>query len=89
MRQMESINQWSLTSNLLIKRSFNMDFYVNQSIIIQYIKIGGISNSSVFQIGSAGIIKPHSYLSNTGAFTKPAPQADKPQPLPPSVPLTT
>ncbi|EKN63304.1 Spore germination GerPB [Schinkia azotoformans MEV2011] len=50
-----------------------MNFYVNQSIIIQYIKIGGISNSSVLQIGSAGIIKPHSYLANTGGYTKPAP----------------
>ncbi|WP_374724169.1 spore germination protein GerPB [Calidifontibacillus erzurumensis] len=52
-----------------------MNFYVNQSIIIHYIKIGGISNSSVFQIGSAGIIKPHSHLYNTGGFTGPAPTA--------------
>lgn len=62
-----------------------MNFYVNQSIIIQYIKIGGISNSSVFQIGSSGIIKPHSYLYNTGGFTGPAPAA---KPLA-NVPLTS
>ncbi len=67
-----------------------MNFYVNQSIIIQYIKIGGISNSSVFQIGSAGIIKPYSQLANTGGFTGPAPAA-KPlsQPSEIVVPLTS
>lgn len=68
-----------------------MNFYVNQSIIIQYIKIGGITNSSVFQIGSAGIIKPHSHLYNTGGFTGPAPEA-KPiaqSPIGAMVPLTT
>lgn len=65
-----------------------MNFYVNQSIIIQYIKIGGISNSSVFQIGSAGIIKPHSHLYNTGGFTGPAPEADTLQ-TEIAVPLTT
>ncbi|WP_458414378.1 spore germination protein GerPB [Schinkia sp. CFF1] len=61
-----------------------MNFYVNQSIIIQYIKIGGITNSSVLQIGSAGIIKPQSHLYNTGGFTAPAPQAEH---YIPSVPL--
>ncbi|HHW39136.1 MAG TPA: spore gernimation protein KA [Bacillales bacterium] len=63
-----------------------MNFYVNQSIMIQYIKIGGISNSSVFQIGSAGIIKPYSQLANTGGFTAPAPAA---KPLISEVPLTS
>ena len=38
------------------------------------IKIGSINNSSVFQIGSAGIIKPYTTLANTGAFTEPAPE---------------
>lgn len=65
-----------------------MNFYVSQSIIIQYIKIGGINNSSVFQIGSAGIIKPHSHLYNTGAFTQPAPQAGEQQSFELTVPLT-
>ena len=31
---------------------------VQQSIHIQMIKIGGITNSSVFQIGTSGIITP-------------------------------
>ncbi|XJZ28140.1 spore germination protein GerPB [Bacillota bacterium Lsc_1132] len=70
-----------------------MNFYIQQSIHIHFIKVGGITNSSVLQIGSAGIIKPASYLYNTGGFTQPAPVALK-QPvttvsylLTPSVPL--
>ncbi|RHW43165.1 spore gernimation protein [Neobacillus notoginsengisoli] len=59
-----------------------MNFYIQQTIQIQTIRIGGISNSSVFQIGSAGIIKPAAYLSNTGGFTGPAPQAQKPFSIP-------
>ena len=65
-----------------------MNLYVNQSIIIQYIKIGGVTNSSVFQIGSAGVIKPHSYLFNTGGYTGPAPEAQKAQPFEIMVPLS-
>jgi spore germination protein PB len=57
---------------------FNMNFYIQQSIQINFIKIGGITNSSVLQIGSAGIIKPAAYLYNTGGFTKPVPTAIKP-----------
>lgn len=52
-----------------------MNFYIQQSIHINLLKIGGITNSSVLQIGSAGIIKPASYLYNTGGFTGPAPLA--------------
>lgn len=52
-----------------------MNLYVQQSISIQFLKIGGITNSSILQIGSAGIIKPVSNLYNTGGFTEPAPQA--------------
>lgn len=55
-----------------------MNFYIQQSIQINFIKIESISNSSVLQIGSAGIIKPASYLYNTGGFTQPAPQAVSP-----------
>ncbi|OLS36496.1 spore germination protein GerPB [Bacillus sp. MRMR6] len=52
-----------------------MNFYIQQSIQINFIKIGSIANSSVLQIGSSGIIKPASYLYNTGGFTEPAPAA--------------
>ncbi|MEH7246649.1 spore germination protein GerPB [Neobacillus niacini] len=52
-----------------------MNFFIQQSIQINFIKINGITNSSVLQIGSAGIIKPASYLYNTGGFTQPAPTA--------------
>ncbi|SFQ69456.1 MULTISPECIES: spore germination protein GerPB [unclassified Bacillus (in: firmicutes)] len=52
-----------------------MNFYIQQSIQINFIKIGSITNSSVLQIGSAGVIRPASYLYNTGGFKEPAPQA--------------
>lgn len=54
-----------------------MNFYIQQSIHINLIKIGSITNSSVLQIGSAGIIKPASHLFNTGGFIKPAPEASQ------------
>ena len=63
-----------------------MNFYIQQSIYIHFIKIGGITNSSVLQIGSAGIIKPQANLYNTGGFTKPAPAGIKPAGLPYSTP---
>jgi len=52
-----------------------MNFFVHQNIVIHNLKIDGISNSSVCQIGSAGIIKPLSQLYNTGGFTEPTPPA--------------
>lgn len=54
-----------------------MIFNVQQTIQIQMIKIGGVTNSSVFQIGTTGIITPASYLYNTGGFKEPAPAAMK------------
>lgn len=61
-----------------------MNFFIQQEITIHTIKIDGISNSSVFQIGSAGMIKPVSHLYNTGGFKAPAPAAS---PIP-FIPLT-
>ncbi|MEH7108238.1 MULTISPECIES: spore germination protein GerPB [Bacillaceae] len=55
-----------------------MNFYIQQSIHINFIKIGGVTNSSILQIGSAGIIKSSAFLYNTGGFTKPAPATIKP-----------
>lgn len=52
-----------------------MNIYVQQSIHIGMIKIGGITNSSVLQIGTSGAIVPASYLFNTGGYTEPAPSA--------------
>jgi spore germination protein PB len=51
-----------------------MNFYINQNISIQYFKIGSVSNSSVLQIGSAGMIKSLSNNYNTGGFLEPAPE---------------
>ncbi|NOU97364.1 spore gernimation protein KA [Paenibacillus sp. LMG 31456] len=50
-----------------------MNFFIHQNINIHTIKVEGISNSSVLQIGSAGIIKPVSQLYNTGGFKEAAP----------------
>jgi spore germination protein PB len=63
-----------------------MNFFVHQNIVIHNLKIDGITNSSVCQIGSAGMIKPLSQFYNTGGFAEPAPAA---QPVPRSdfVPL--
>lgn len=61
-----------------------MNFFIQQEITIHTIKIEGISNSSVFQIGSAGMIKPVSNLYNTGGFKSPAPLAS----VIPFIPLT-
>jgi spore germination protein PB len=55
-----------------------MNFYINQTIQINHLKVEAVSNSSVLQIGSAGIIKPLANLYNTGAFTTPAPAAISP-----------
>lgn len=54
-----------------------MVIHIQQSIHIHTIKIGGITNSSVFQIGTTGSISPTSYLFNTGEFSKKASQAIK------------
>ncbi|MFK3959651.1 spore germination protein GerPB [Guptibacillus hwajinpoensis] len=65
-----------------------MNFFVNQNIVIHQLRVEGISNSSVLQIGSAGIIKPLSNLYNTGGYTEPAPELSPPTAeLTPYVPL--
>lgn len=51
-----------------------MNLTVHQHITIQQLKVDGISNSSVLQIGSAGVIKNLSNLWNTGGFTEPVPE---------------
>lgn len=50
-----------------------MNLTVHQQIIIQTLRVGSVSNSSVLQIGAAGVIKSLSNLYNTGGFTGPAP----------------
>ncbi|UPG62338.1 spore germination protein GerPB [Metabacillus endolithicus] len=51
-----------------------MNFYINQTICINYLRVDSVNNSSVLQIGSAGMIKPLSNLYNTGGFFQEAPQ---------------
>lgn len=59
-------------------RVIRMNFYIQQSININFLKVEGISNSSVLQIGSVGMIKPISNLYNSGGFKEPAPEAIHP-----------
>jgi len=47
---------------------------VHQSIVIYNLRVGSLSNSSILQIGSAGMIKGLSNNFNTGGFTGPAPE---------------
>ena len=58
-----------------MKGEYALNFYINQNISINYLRVGSVSNSSVLQIGSAGIIKPLSNLYNTGGYTGPSPEA--------------
>lgn len=63
------------------KSGEKMNVYVQQTISIQYLRINSLTNSSVLQIGSSGIIKPATHLYNTGGFTGAAPQIQGPIPI--------
>ncbi len=65
-----------------------LNFYINQTINIQTLKIDGVTNSSVLQIGSAGMIRALANLYNTGGFVEPAPEIEDPISPLPHVPLT-
>ncbi|MYL56539.1 spore germination protein GerPB [Virgibacillus halodenitrificans] len=64
-----------------------MHFTVHQSININMIKIGAITNSSVMQIGSSGSIQAQSDIYNTGGYTEPAEEAEAAGEIAPIVPL--
>ena len=51
-----------------------MNWNIHQTIMIGQLRVDGITNSSVLQIGSAGSIQSVSQLYNTGGFTGPAPE---------------
>ncbi|WP_226037695.1 spore germination protein GerPB [Aquibacillus saliphilus] len=53
-----------------------MNLTVHQSICIRMIKVGSVSNSSIFQIGSAGNIQALAELYNTGGYTELAEEAE-------------
>ncbi len=54
-----------------------MDFTVHQSIVIHSLRVDAVSNSSVLQIGSAGIIKSLSNVYNAGGFPDEAAEAEQ------------
>jgi spore germination protein PB len=58
-----------------------MNITVHQQITIQTLRVGSVSNSSVLQIGAAGVIKALSNLYNTGGFTAAAPTFETPNPV--------
>lgn len=80
-----------MTKTLLINRKTNggksMNITVHQSIHINLLRVGSISNSSVLQVGSAGAIQAQSNLYNTGQFTQPAEEAQAELGAVPLVPL--
>lgn len=60
-----------------------MNLVVHQSISIQNLHVNSISNSSILQIGSTGVMNPLSNSYNTGGF----PQAEENSSRVPLVPL--
>ncbi|KGP72117.1 spore germination protein GerPB [Pontibacillus yanchengensis] len=66
-----------------------MNYTIYQNISIHFLKVGSISNSSVLQIGSAGVIQSQSSLYNTGGYEQPAEEAEaiEAPPQAPFVPL--
>lgn len=59
-----------------------MNLVVNQQIVIHQLRVDTVSNSSILQIGSAGIMKPLSNLYNTGGFTESTPAMESASTLP-------
>jgi len=51
-----------------------MNWTINQTITIGQLRVDGVTNSSVLQIGSAGSVQSLSQLYNTGGYTGPAPE---------------
>jgi spore germination protein PB len=64
-----------------------MNITVHQSIHINLLKVGSITNSSVLQIGSTGALQAHSELYNSGQFIEPAEEAAAQIEATPLVPL--
>ncbi len=53
-----------------------MNITVHQSICIHVLRIGSVSNSSIVQIGSSGVIQAKADLYNSGKYKKPGEQAE-------------
>ncbi|SER86159.1 spore germination protein PB [Gracilibacillus ureilyticus] len=65
-----------------------MNLTVNQSICIHFLKVGNVSNSSVFQIGSTGQLQALAQLYNTGGYETIAEEAAPSGVSEPLVPLS-
>ncbi|MFQ3543826.1 spore germination protein GerPB [Halobacillus rhizosphaerae] len=53
-----------------------MNITVHQSICIHVLRIGSVSNSSIVQIGSSGVIQAKADLYNTGQYKGPGEEAE-------------
>ncbi|TGB05257.1 spore germination protein GerPB [Halobacillus salinus] len=49
-----------------------MAMTIHQCISINVLRIGSVSNSSIVQIGSSGVIQAKADLFNTGSYLEPA-----------------
>jgi spore germination protein PB len=65
-----------------------MNLTVHQSIVIQQLRVDAVTNSSILQIGSTGVINALSNLYNSGGFTGPGPALPSEE-LPILVPLAS
>ncbi|UQZ87426.1 putative spore germination protein GerPB [Paenibacillus konkukensis] len=54
-----------------------MNLVVNQHIVIHQLRVDSVSNSSILQIGSAGMIKPLSNNYNTSASKEAQSEAEE------------
>ncbi|WP_067840599.1 spore germination protein GerPB [Amphibacillus sediminis] len=59
---------------------------IQQTIMIQQLKIGTVSNASVVQIGTTGSWQQFADLYNTGQFQAALPQAEYDAPIVPLAP---
>ncbi|WP_028550511.1 spore germination protein GerPB [Paenibacillus sp. UNC451MF] len=64
-----------------------MNLIVNQNIVIHQLRVDNVTNSSILQIGSAGMIKPLSNQYNTGGFAGPTPKQEGGGAAPSIIPL--
>ncbi|GAA4872192.1 spore germination protein GerPB [Paenibacillus vulneris] len=56
-----------------------MNLTINQNIVIHQLRVNNVTNSSVLQIGSSGMIKSLSNQYNTGGFKEEGEPPVKPE----------
>lgn len=64
-----------------------MNLIINQNIVIHQLRVNNVTNSSVLQIGSSGMIRSLSNQYNTGGFKEEAPIKEAEETTPSLIPL--